>query len=566
MSKRFFITALSVFGMIACTTQPSQLPAKVSTGAITENKAVLYADFTNSDTQIATVFDFFDVAVRTERGNPKSKPATFGRKAKVNTVRMLGGWYNQDLSGDTYQWDGEKYVYNFATATKRIDSWLEKDWDIFQLVLDNPPWAFQRGYHFVDKPDGKHFLKKDRVGVYGNGLPPNDDDAWNRYIQAFIQHLVDTYGKEKVLSWRFRVGSEIDTRPQHWSATRQEFFDHYLNTVNAVKSVLPNAIVGTHFREASHKSNYVDYTGNKEDAYAPHFVSWAKQNNVPYDFLAISYYPHITHAHEMDMNTVYKQQIAPILDHPDYNQDASFEIHEYKFIVKMKRAGFVSVATSHNSAFFAMLSKMLLEKGIQEVFQWGNFHRGTLSPEALTQLALHDMVGNALYSNEVLGSPQVTGNHIDGIFTQRPDNTGIDAIAFNFNHTNMRYQQPEEIALSMRVAQPAGSAFKYRVAQIDQTSNIDDLFFAEFPKSQLLESEGGWRLEGAHLSASVKNALNAEGQKVFAQHKAKYGKITKLKWSEWQQGTTEGDRSGASRVVISNQLGSFTVQKYQIRW
>ncbi|EWH10509.1 glycoside hydrolase family 39 [Catenovulum agarivorans DS-2] len=559
-----------------CSTAPFQPKADNSQSA--QASTQLFADFTSKQAQIGTIYDFFDVAVRTERGNPKGKPATFGRKAKVNTVRMLGGWYNQDISGDTYQWDGEKYIYNFAAATKRIDAWLDNDWDIFQIVLDNPPWAFQRGYKFVTEPDGKHYLAKDRVGVYGNGLPPKDAQAWNQYIQAFIQHLVTKYGKETVLSWRFRIGSEIDTRPQHWAATRQAFFDHYKNTVNAVKAVLPNATVGAHFREATHKSQYVDYTGNKEDAYAPYFVEWAKQNQVPYDFLAISYYPHITHPHEMDMQQVYQTQIAPILEHPDYNPNASFEIHEYKFIVKMLRAGFVSVATSHNSAFFAMLSKMMLENNIQEVFQWGNMRAGSYSPEAMTQLALHRMVGNKLYKNAISGAPNIEGNIIDGIFSQKADKSGFDILTFNFNKENMSYQKPEPIALELTTNKPAGSQFSYRVAQIDQTSNLDQLFMAEFPKANIPQSQGGWRKDDAHPTASITHALNKTGLKVFQLTKAKYGKINQLKWSEWQEATTQvsaesqvnaklqaGSGKG-SLIKIYNQLPSFTVQKYQVRW
>ncbi|MFP3425740.1 GH39 family glycosyl hydrolase [Pseudoalteromonas sp. SIMBA_162] len=525
------------------------------------------ADFTSDEAKLGEIYDFYDIAVRTERGNPKSKPATFGRKAKVNTVRMLGGWYNQDLTGDTYIWDGEKYVYNFKAATDRIDSWLESDWDIFQIVLDNPPWAFQRGYNFVNEPDGIHYLAKDRVGVYGNGLPPKDAKAWHNYISAFIKHLVSTYGEEKVNNWRFRIGSEIDTRPQHWAATQEEFFKHYQNTVLAIKSVLPNAIVGTHFREATHKSKYIDYTGNTEDAYAPSFVSWAKQNNVPYDFLAISYYPHITHPHEMDMHEVYQTQIAPILEHPDYNDDARFEIHEYKFIVKMKRAGFVSVATSHNSAFFAMLSKMMLEKNIKDVYQWGNARDGSYSPEAMTQLALIDMVGNTFYRNIRGVTQSISGNYIDGIFSQNSNNQNIDILMFSFNKENMEYQAPEPISLSLNVGKPVGTKFKYRVAQIDNASNIDQLFFADHPNAMIPQSQGGWRKDDAHPTASATNALNEAGLKVYKESLPKYGKINTLNWSEWRTSVTKESKGASTSLVeIDNTLPSFAVQKYQIQW
>ena len=525
----------------------------------------LAADFTDDLSQIGEVYDFFDVAVRTERGSPNSKPATFGRQPKVNTVRMLGGWFNQDLSGDTYLWNGEKYVYNFEAAFAKLDSWLDGDWDIFQVVLDNPPWAFQRGYKFVEKPDGEHYLLKDKVGVYGNGLPPNDATAWSNYIRAFMTALVKRYGKEKVLKWRFRVGSEIDTRPQHWAATREEFFEHYRNTVEAIKSVLPTAKVGAHFREGSHKSRYIDYTGNKEDAYAPHFVSWAKENNVPYDFLAISYYPHITHPHEMDMEKVYANQIAPILEHADYNPEASFEIHEYKFIVKMKRAGFVSVATSHNSAFFAMLAKMMLTHNIKEVFQWGNVQKGSYSPEAMTQLALFSMVGNTLYENTSSVSKTLKGNTVNGIFTKKEADEGIDVLTFSFNNENMEALEPELLQIHVRVDKPAGTQFQYRVAQIDSKTNIEQQFFNDFPKALIIESEGGWRKASAHPTASVRDALNETGRNIFREQREKYGKVNSLKWSDWKRNSTKGNNE-TSIVGVEETIPPFAVQKYEVKW
>lgn len=533
---------------------------------VINNTVSIKADLSNKDAHVGEMFDFFNVAVRTERGNPKSKPATYGRTPKVTTVRMLGGWYNQDLSGDTYRWDGKQYVYNFKAATQRIDRWLANDWDIFQIVLDNPPWAFQRGIKFVDKPDGKNYLSKDRVGVYGNGIPPNDAKAWSQYIVAFMEHLIDTYSKETVLQWRFRIGSEIDTRPQHWAGTREEFFAHYQNTVEAVKSVLPDAVVGAHFREASHKSKYIDYTGQSEDAYAPSFVNWAKKHNVPYDFLAISYYPHITHPHEMDMENVYTQQIAPIVEHPDYNQNASFEIHEFKFIVKMERAGFVSVGTSHNSAFFAMLSKMALQKNIRQIFQWGNAHGGYYNGEAMTQFALHGMLGSRIYTNTVTGSPLILDNNIDAIVTQHPDNHAIDVLAYNFNNKNLTYQSPESLSLSLNVKQAVGTSYQYRVAQLDRASNIEQVFTAESPKATIPVSAGGWLLPNTHPTAALNKRLNSQGLKQFNVFRSGFERKNQLVWSEWVDAETLPNKQSGSKIKINRVIPSFSVQKYEIKW
>lgn len=557
------VSLLSCIGLFAGCSFNTSPTANTKTH---QSKIQLTADLTDQGAYKGEVFDFFDIAVRTQNGSPHSVPATFGRRPKVNTVRMLGGWASQNVEADTYKWDGEKYVYDFKQATDRIDKWLNNDWDIFQIVLDNPPWAFQRDFKLVEQPDGIHYLKKDALGVYGNSLPPADSKAWNLYIQAFVRHLVKTYGQDMVQNWRFRVGSEIDTRPQHWSASRETFFEHYKNTVTAVHTVLPEAKIGAHFREASFKGQYVDYRGQTEDAYAPHFIAWAKQNKVPYDFVAISYYPHIDKPHELDMQAVYEHDIAPIQLHPDWNKNATLEIHEFKFIIKMKRAGFDSVKTSHASAFFAMLSKMMLEKNITDVYQWGNANGGRYIPEAMTQLALHSMIGKQRYSNSVSGEPSIKDNEINGIFTQNAEQSVIEILLYNFNKNNLTYQLPEMVQIAIENLKPAGQTYQYRTANIDRTNNQDQMFAAEFPKAEQAESEGGWRKADAHLAHATKNTLNKAGTQVYLQNRHKYQASNQLQWSSWQTAKTQKTDNQNSNIIINTELPSFSVQKVQIKF
>ena len=565
MKQSPFIFFTLIFALNGCGSTQVEVPS-LSYEPTNKPSVVVQADFTDSATQLGEVYDFFDVSVRTERANPKGVPAHFDRTKLVNTVRTLGGWRNQDLNGDTYQWDGEKYIYNFDAATDKIDSWLENDWDIFQIVLDNPPWAFQRGYTFVEKADGKNYLAKDRVGVYGNGLPPNDALAWNTYIQAFFKHLIATYGQEKVLSWRFRVGSEIDTRPQHWAGTRQQFFDHYKNTVEAVHAVLPSAIIGAHFREASFKSRYIDYTGNKENSYAVPFIEWAKLHNVHYDFIAISYYPHITKGHELDLQHVYDHDIAPIQLHPDLRPNTSVEIHEFKFISKMLKAGFVSVATSHGSSFFAMFSKMMLEKNLKEVFQWGNHRNGNYSADAMTQLALHGMLGKQVFASHTTGQSEVEDNEVAGIFSQSADRKDLDILLYNFNKKQFSYQTPETVRVALKVDVPVGSEFNYRIGKINRFNNIEDQFYAEFPQTQIFEKDGGWRINKIHQTAQVNRLLNKHGQSVFQKNKHKYPKANTLNWTDWQAAQVVTNAKGEAVVWIDSKIESFGVQKFEIRF
>ncbi|MDU0352626.1 hypothetical protein RS130_00680 [Paraglaciecola aquimarina] len=268
------------------------------------------------------------------------------------------------------------------------------------------------------------------------------------------------------------------------------------------------------------------------------------------------------------MSAVYSHDIAPIIEHPDWNPKASFEIHEFKFISKMQKAGFVSVATSHASAFFAMFSKMMLESDIKEVFQWGNLSNGNYAPEALTQLALYPMVGNQLFSNTVQGHTSIENNRVDGIFSKQPEKDNYDLLLFNFNDKQITQQTPEPLNINLIVNSPAGSQFEYRVANIDSSNNIEQQFFADFRKSNLTIQQGGWRKPNVHPTAPINKALSDEGIAVFRKQAHKYPKNNQLFWGKWhttQSLPTSSKEAATSLVSIKGLIPSFAVQKYEIR-
>ena len=96
-------------------------------------------------------------------------------------------------------------------------------------VLDNVP-------HSLSDPPEWNF--------YGNTAPPRDERLWHQYVRAAVQAMVDAFGRRTVGSWWFRVGTEPDCVPEHWTGTREQYFTHYDFTVDAVTSVLPDAQIG----------------------------------------------------------------------------------------------------------------------------------------------------------------------------------------------------------------------------------------------------------------------------------------------------------------------------------
>ncbi len=75
--------------------------------------------------------------------------------------------------------------------------------------------------------------------------PPKDYNAWKGFISALVQHCVDKYGAADVGTWYWEIWNEPDY-PGFWtgSSDMSTYYTLYDNTVAAITSVLPNALVG----------------------------------------------------------------------------------------------------------------------------------------------------------------------------------------------------------------------------------------------------------------------------------------------------------------------------------
>ena len=142
---------------------------------------LLTLSFTVADAQVTLSTNFFDAAYKEQvlydawqvandisptyeeiRDEPQIRP-----DLKMNIIRLSGGIKTngqKDTAYDMVRWSNavNDYVYDFTRLLRVIDKADEYSDEIYQLVVDNVPWCFQRGYTFVDLGknsfDGAHFL------------------------------------------------------------------------------------------------------------------------------------------------------------------------------------------------------------------------------------------------------------------------------------------------------------------------------------------------------------------------------------------------------------------------
>lgn len=433
-------------------------------------QVALQCDFTNNRNRRQPMHDHWNVSNRISPIRGFAQPV--GEAPRITIVRPLGGKAKNGkklIEEDTCLWDGQKYVYNWAPLKKQLDNVLKRA-DVHQLLIDNPPWVFQRGANFYQRKE---------IETYGNATPPNDTRAWSAYIAALIQELIDSYGKDQVQKWRFCIGREIGTRG-HWTGTASEFFQHYKLTHQSIRSVLPEAKIGTHFLWASSRNSA-----------GPQFVKWCSRNNVSYDFIGVSFYPFYDRPERVDLDHVYKIDFAPIKDIRRWNSDATLEIHEFSLITKLSRQGnrFDNAPRGHVESFTVLMAKMMYEHGMFDIFRWGD------GADKTAEEVFRTMTGNLYYRSSKRGSPTAAGNMVDGVFALDVENRQCNIVVSSYN-ADPQSKRSEPVRIDTLLPLKSGTEVKWRIA-VCQDGNLN------WGKWQMMNTASVSRSPASRLSFAV---------------------------------------------------------------
>jgi xylan 1,4-beta-xylosidase len=129
-----------------------------------------------------------------------------------------------------------------------------------------------------------HYPKPTMGGASNN--PPKDYAMWGELVRAFTEHLVERYGRDKVLTWYFEVWNEPDII--YWHGTQADYFKLYDYAVAGVRAALPGAKVGGPATTGPGSKKSVEYL----EAFLNHCMndkSAADGKVIPLDF--ISFHP-----------------------------------------------------------------------------------------------------------------------------------------------------------------------------------------------------------------------------------------------------------------------------------
>ncbi len=161
----------------------------------------------------------------------------------------------------TYEEDGvEKVEYNFTYVDMVFDDYQSMGLKPF-VELGFMPEKLASGSQTV-------FYWK------GNTTPPLDYTKWANLVTATIQHWINRYGREEVVTWPFEVWNEPNL-PIFWEgADMEEYFKLYEVTCKAVKNCDPRIRVGG-----------PAICGVDDIRWLRCFLEYCSENKVPLDFV-----------------------------------------------------------------------------------------------------------------------------------------------------------------------------------------------------------------------------------------------------------------------------------------
>lgn len=155
--------------------------------------------------------------------------------------------------------------YNFTYLDRVVDSYLELDIRPF-LELGFMPYKMASGTNTV-------FYWK------GNTTPPKNYDDWCKMVQATLNHLMQRYGKEEVLSWPIEVWNEPNLSGFWKDANIDEYYKLYELTAAAIKKVNPEFMVGG-----------PAICGGADEKWMKGFLTYCHNNKLPLDFISRHHY------------------------------------------------------------------------------------------------------------------------------------------------------------------------------------------------------------------------------------------------------------------------------------
>jgi xylan 1,4-beta-xylosidase len=423
---------------------------------------------------------------------------------QINMVYLLGGRYpDKDVWYQGVTADG-KLRADFRGMVAELRN-LRDAKLVPWIVLDNTPYAMSH---------------PPQENAYGNTAPPDDERLWAQYVEAAVRAMVDAFGRAAVAQWWFRVGTEPDLTPGHWSGTKEQYLAHYDHTVAAVGRVLPEAKIGPgnilnpaggEFGTKTRRQWGLDII----DHAAAGTNAVTGRTGTRMDWFSFSWYGRVG-----EPLTVFDSAVTAIRRRmARYPQLGDIPLVVGEFAVLHDESGhrlWGGDTTEWAASFYAALANRVYRHRIQQVHEWGQTTAGLLHPRAQVIAMLDRMADGQRVAVDV----HATSAADSGAIACR---RGEELCVLLYNHRHQRRPHvPETIHLVLRDPRmQAGGKWRVSETYIDaEHGTWAHAFTADCAAAGIRPQPGASRYEG-----SLGKSYGTPGAALFRKNLDQYAKL-----------------------------------------
>lgn len=404
-----------------------------------------------------------------------------------------------------------------------------------------------------------------------NIYPPDDYDVYYNYMAAVAQALVDVFGAQEVLTWRFGVMTEYENKdwfttpdgsPGKTAVAYCKLYDY---TVAALQDVIgEDVFVGAHSMSVSeglwdeesfilHCGKGINYkTGERGTRIC--FLSGSF-----YDFCPGEY----TDGHNLP-GTISVLQAAA--EKAGLN-DLIFGIDEGR-ILSGNDSGKDSdqlltrtVGYTYQAAYDARLYKQMFDVNGDYFSSWSYLSNGLLDGYPTVSYHVADCISDFAGSKRIAVKKQDSGviynNEVDAVSAYDEETSTLRIMAYNFKN-DVDYNKDIDIAFDINVPQLNGKKVKITSYAVDDNAN----FFDEWVEDRQVYGIGNdcfsWSPDDPQIESFT--TLNGSWAReiYFTQLKEKYEKCAQL------EPTSEESTVEKSTIKLESELAANGVIFYEI--
>ncbi len=399
-----------------------------------------------------------------------------------------------------------------------------------------------------------------KIGVFGtNVYPPKDYDVYYRFVAAMARSLVERFGREEVLKWRFGVLTEFENRDWFCAIdgspekSREAYLKLYDYTVAGLMNEIgPNVFVGAHAMACTEglwdERDFLEHCAN-----GINYKTGKKGTRIC--FMAASFYDYAP-------GKPNKISLPDVIDHLRTKarqvglNDLIYGIDEGRILGGRKGKNatdliFRIVGQTYQASFDARIIKQMVDHDIDYFSAWSFSSSDPWN--GFPTVAYHVAVNAVQFKNDAL-LPITSEKKLDAkvecdaLAGWNKKDQVLHVMAYNFNDT-LDYKDAVNITTTIKV--PFWSGHKVQITE----SVIDDQvnFFVQWLKDRetykIPDTVFSWSPDSANLDIAISDPSTKRFyQKELRPH---YVKISQLHPNRYQQ-TVSKDGELKLQIVLNH--------------